>query len=170
MTKKPDSLDTRLQKALKDQDFDAWDLDLALAFSEWADDLMEKRLSREIKKIPRIRDKVKRGVEIRLAILTPYKNHVRSSLRFLSKPLHAHHLPKMVWHSADIIWDAAGDNSTDYNRYTKRLLLSGVLTSTTLYWLRDTSSKNQKTTKFLERRIEDVMKAGQFIARFKKAS
>ncbi len=170
MTKKQGSTDQRLQKALKDAEFDAWDLDLALAFAAWTDTMMKTALARDVKKIPRTRDKVKRGVEIWLQILGPYKNHLRSSLRFLANPLYAHHLPKMAWRTADMIWDTAGDVSTDYNRYTKRLLLSGVLTSTALYWLRDTSPRHHKTSKFLDRRIENVMTAGQFIAKFKKAS
>jgi ubiquinone biosynthesis protein COQ9 len=56
-----------------------------------------------------------------------------------------------------MIWRAIGDTSTDFNFYTKRGLLSGVLTSTMIYWFGDNSEGNDETWKFLDRRIADVM-------------
>lgn len=43
------------------------------------------------------------------------------------------HIPsamKTTWKTADIIWIFAGDKSTDFNYYSKRLLLSGIYTAT----------------------------------------
>ena len=57
----------------------------------------------------------------------------------------------------DAIWRAAGDTSTDYNFYTKRLILSGVYTSTAAVWFGDDTDGFEKTWAFLDRRIEDVM-------------
>ena len=54
-------------------------------------------------------------------------------------------------------WRAIGDNSTDFNFYTKRALLSGVYTSTMLYWFSDNSEDFEDTWKFLANRIADVM-------------
>jgi ubiquinone biosynthesis protein COQ9 len=56
-----------------------------------------------------------------------------------------------------MIWRAIGDTSTDFNFYTKRGLLSGVLTSTMLFWFGDSSEDSAETWKFLDRRIADVM-------------
>ena len=70
-------------------------------------------------------------------------------------------LPKMVWRTADAIWREAGDTATDHNHYTKRLLLSGVITSTTLYWLNDDSPGQEKTWEFLDARIDGAMKLGR---------
>ena len=53
---------------------------------------------------------------------------------------------------------ALGDTSDDVNWYTKRLSLSGVISSTVLYWLGDTSDGPPKTWAFLDRRIGDVMR------------
>ena len=60
--------------------------------------------------------------------------------------------------TVDKIWRAAGDRSTDFNFYTKRMLLGAVYTSTLLFWLDDSSYDNSATWKFLDRRINDVMK------------
>jgi ubiquinone biosynthesis protein COQ9 len=56
------------------------------------------------------------------------------------------------------MWRIAGDTSTDYNHYTKRLMLGGVYASTLLVWLDDASEGFIETRSFLDRRIDDVMK------------
>lgn len=162
--------DKRLQKALRDPSFNGWDAELVAAFSHWADEEMVKQLTKELRRIPRIRDKVKRAVEIRLDILSPYKQHVKTATKAMAHLPHNRHMPKLVWQSADRIWNAVGDTATDYNRYTKRLLLSGVLTATVLYWLRDSSKNDEKTLDFLDRRIDNVMTVGKFMSRFKKSA
>ena len=60
----------------------------------------------------------------------------------------------------DAIWHGIGDRSTDYNFYSKRLLLAGVLSSTLVFWLDDQSEGHEATWAFLERRIDEVMKIG----------
>jgi len=73
----------------------------------------------------------------------------------------------VVWRTADRIWDWAGDTATDYNRYTKRALLCGVIGSTTLAWLGDGSGDMTATRAFLSRRIENVMQIGKFVGKIK---
>ena len=98
----------------------------------------------------------------RLEILQPHKPAVSAALAFMALPPRNLHLPKMVWTTADRLWQAAaGDTATDFNHYTKRLLLAGVLTSTTLYWLNDKSHGQENTWAFLDRRIANVLKVGQ---------
>ncbi len=67
----------------------------------------------------------------------------------------------MVWQTADVIWNWAGDEAEDYNHYTKRILLSGVITATTVRWLNDKSENHHETHEFLDRRINNVLKLGQ---------
>ena len=143
-------------------------LGLVRYFSEWADEkTLTKLPARKLAKL-KIREKITLGVRTRLEILQPHRPAVSSALAFMALPPRNIHLPKMVWATADKLWRAAGDTATDYNHYTKRLLLSGVLTSTTLYWLNDKSDGNENTWKFLDRRIENVLQVGQKIAAFKK--
>jgi ubiquinone biosynthesis protein COQ9 len=61
-----------------------------------------------------------------------------------------------------------GDNSEDYNWYSKRTILSAVYASTVLYWLGDNSEGSEETWHFLDRRIEDVMKIESVKAQLKK--
>ena len=65
---------------------------------------------------------------------------------------------RIGWRSADLMWRIAGDTATDYNHYTKRLILSGVYGSTLLAWLDDQSEGWSETGAFLDRRLADVMR------------
>ena len=59
--------------------------------------------------------------------------------------------------ASDAIWTILGDTSEDYNWYSKRTILSGVYSSTVLYWLGDESEGSENTWAFLDRRIDGVM-------------
>jgi ubiquinone biosynthesis protein COQ9 len=146
-----------------DKAFPGGGRDLVGFFFLWADKEMLKKMTAQPLHKMRVRDKIAAGVRARIEILSPYK------LAFV-KALAASRsgAPRRVWTTADKIWWAAGDTATDYNHYTKRLLLSSVITATTLYWLADESRDNAATFAFLERRIDDVLKIGQKISRFKK--
>ena len=56
------------------------------------------------------------------------------------------------------MWRIAGDTATDYNHYSKRLILSGVYGSTLLAWLDDQSEGWSETGAFLDRRLAGVMR------------
>ena len=75
-----------------------------------------------------------------------------------------------VWRTADRIWQALGDTSTDENYYSKRAILSGVLASTYAKWLSDESPDNEETWAFLNARIENVMQFEKFKAQLKPIS
>ncbi len=150
------------------EEFPGGPIDLLRYFSVWTDTKMAARLNGKKFDSLRIRDKIGFGVEARLDILTPYKAAVGAGLAAMAMPPRSFQLPKMVWKTADIIWRAAGDTSTDYNHYTKRLLLSGVITSTVLFWLNDDSENAARTKEFLQRRIDNVLKIGGAIGKLKK--
>jgi len=74
---------------------------------------------------------------------------------------------KLIWGTADAIWNALGDTSRDVNWYTKRMTLSGVYSSVVLYWLGDDSLDQQATDAFIDRRIDNVMQFEKFKAQVK---
>jgi len=73
---------------------------------------------------------------------------------------------RLLWQSADAIWRALGDPSTDYNYYTKRAILSAVLGSTMMVWF---EGDDERTDRFLDRRIENVMQFERFKGKVRKA-
>jgi len=129
-------------------------------FSDWADREMLKRLEKRDLAALKVRERVAAGVRLRLEVLAPHKEAVRRGLSLLALPPNAGQGLRSLHRTVDAIWTLAGDRSTDYNYYTKRLLLAGVLSSTTLFWLNDRSEGHQATWAFLERRIDEVLKVG----------
>jgi ubiquinone biosynthesis protein COQ9 len=144
--------------------------DLARIFANWADhEMIEALNALDIENL-KIRERIYEGVKARLTVLTPHKEAFKASMKFMLKPQNAFDLHKIGWQTADRLWWAAGDTSTDYNHYTKRILLSGVFASTTLFWLRDTSENNEKTWEFLQNRIDNVLKIGGALNKLKKTA
>lgn len=136
-------------------------------FSRWADEQMMERLDGIDPESMRVRDRIRLAVQTRLSVLKDHKEAVRYSTGYFMNPLHKPDAAKMVWKTADVMWKWAGDTATDYNKYTKRGLLSGVLTSTMIAWMNDSSEDMAKTLKFLDARIENVMQFGKLASRIK---
>ncbi len=116
----------------------------------------------------KVRERITLAAQKRLHWLNGHKEAEREAVAYWMRPLRKYKGAKIVWRTADRIWEWAGDNAKDYNRYTKRGLLSGVLTTTTLYWLREEGRDLSETFAFLDRRIENVMQWGKMIGNFKK--
>lgn len=112
----------------------------------------------------RVRDKVAFAVQARFEALQPHREAVKRLMVWGIMPVHLVQMTRHLAHTADIIWQAAGDNSTDYNFYTKRLLLGAVIKTTTFYWLNDETSGSVATWGFLERRLAEVVRAGKAIS------
>jgi ubiquinone biosynthesis protein COQ9 len=106
----------------------------------------------------KMRDRIKFAVRSRIELHTGSKEAARRALALLALPLNSALGLKLLYRTADAMWYAAGDTSADFNFYTKRAILAGVYSSTLLYWLNDRSPGNEATWRFLDRRIDDVMK------------
>jgi len=134
--------------------------DLIELFSRRIDQLMLERLGGSDLDNLRVRDRVALGIETRLELLEPYREAVRHGMVFLALPQNAALASRLLWRTVDAVWYAAGDTATDYNFYSKRLLLLGVYSSTVLFWLSDRSPDHGDSRQFLARRIDNVLKLG----------
>jgi ubiquinone biosynthesis protein COQ9 len=144
--------------------------DLFDAFADRADQAMLDALSDLDLPSMRIRDKVRAAVQLRLEAQAPYKEAARAMTRALARPDRAPEAARILWRTADRIWRALGDTSTDENFYTKRAILSGVLASTYARWFTDNTPDHSETWAFLDARIENVMQFEKFKARLKPIS
>ena len=115
----------------------------------------------------KIREKIRAIVWKRLEIMEPAREAVRRALSILAMPQNVPTALKIGWRTADVMWRIAGDTSTDYNHYTKRVMLCGVYASTLLVWLDDQTDGWVETASFLDRRIDDVMKIEKLKADWK---
>jgi ubiquinone biosynthesis protein COQ9 len=91
-------------------------------------------------------------------------------LSILAMPQNAVKGLSIGWRSADLMWRIAGDDSTDFNHYTKRLTLSALYAATLLAWLDDQSEGRTETSAFLDRRIADVMRFEKWKAGWRGSS
>ena len=115
----------------------------------------------------KIRDKIRSLVWKRLEIMGPAREAVRRALAILAMPQNIPLALRISWRSADLMWRIAGDTSTDFNHYTKRMTLGAVYGSTLLVWLDDQSEGWMDTAAFLDRRIDDVMKFEKWKAQWR---
>lgn len=131
-------------------------IDLALAFHHAGDQAMAGRLTAADLATRRYSDRVAFAIRTRLELVED-KELVRRGTTLFALPQNAIEGAKAIWGTADAIWKALGDTSTDFNWYSKRATLSGVYGSTVLFWLGDDSPGHSATWAFLDRRIADVM-------------
>lgn len=106
----------------------------------------------------KVRERIRALIWYRLETMAPAREAARSAMSILAMPQNATLALKIGWRSADLMWRLAGDTATDYNHYTKRLILSGVYATTLLAWLDDQSEGWSETGAFLDRRLADVMR------------
>ena len=118
----------------------------------------------------KIREKIRALVWHRLEIMGPAREAVRRALAILAMPQNLPLGLRISWRSADLMWRLAGDTSTDFNHYTKRMTLGAVYGSTLLAWLDDQSEGWADTAAFLDRRIDDVMRFEKFKADWRGSS
>lgn len=142
-------------------------LDLMDAFAARADADMVAQLDDLDLDSMRIREKVRAAVLARLEAQAPYKDAARAMTRALARPTRSAEAARLIWRTADRIWRALGDTSTDGNFYSKRAILSAVLASTYARWFSDTSPDMEATRAFLESRIDNVMQFEKLKARLK---
>lgn len=146
-------IDPALARAL----FPRGGLDLAIAFHRQGDRRMAEALAAADLSALRFRDRIAKAVRLRIETI-PDRELVRRGATLFSLPQNGLTGSRLIWDTADAIWNALGDSTRDLSWYSKRATLSGVYAATVLYWLGDDSPGSEATWAFLDRRIEDVMK------------
>ena len=106
----------------------------------------------------KIRERIRTLLLFRLNAIAGQEEALRRALAIQAMPQNLARTARAAWRSADRMWRLAGDTATDYNHYTKRLLLAGIYSATLLAFVDDDSDGKEATRAFLDRRIDDVMK------------
>lgn len=142
--------------------------DLILFWAQKNDEAMLAAWEAEKESLIRIRDKATFLVRARIeAIGEEHREAAARAKTRLALPDMAPEGIRMVWQTADLMWRAMGDTSTDYNYWSKRTIMSGVFTSTFSVWLQ---GDDEKAWAFLDRRIQNVMQFEKFKFDMKKRS
>ncbi len=152
--------DLGLPETELERHFPAGPADVIRFFSDQADREMLAGLEALDLGTMKIRDRVASAVRLRLGAVAAHREAIQRGLGFFAQPDHAALGLACLYRTVDAIWHGIGDRSTDYNFYSKRLLLSAVYSSTLVYWLNDDSEDSALSWAFLERRIGEVLKVG----------
>jgi len=115
-----------------------------------------------------VRQRVAAVVRSRLEQSAGEREAIRAAMAYLALPHNALLSLKCLYRTVDAVWFAIGDTSTDFNFYSKRALLAGAYSATLLYWLDDQSESCEQSWAFLDRRLNDVVRAGQLSAKLKR--
>lgn len=115
----------------------------------------------------RVRERIATAIRLRLEPLGGHREALRRALGLLALPHNAPRAAELTWRTVDAIWWAAGDTATDFNFYSKRILLAGVYGTTLLRFLDDRSDGAVETWAFLDRRIAEVMRVPQALGRLR---
>jgi ubiquinone biosynthesis protein COQ9 len=160
-------IDSGVNPALARALFPRGGVDLAVAYHQAGDAAMRAALATRDLATLRFRERV--ALAIRLRLEAADKELVRRGSALFALPHHAIEGAGLIWATADAIWTALGDTSRDLNWYSKRASLAAVYGATVLFWLGDTSDRDEATWAFLDRRIENVMQFEKLKAGAQKA-
>ena len=107
-------------------------------------------------------------IRLRLEQQTPHREAIRRAMALHLLPGRAPNAAAGLWRTVDAIWRVAGDDSTNFNYYSKRALLAAVYCATLLRWLDDASEDCMETWDFMERRIAGTLRIQKMKARPQK--
>jgi ubiquinone biosynthesis protein COQ9 len=128
--------------------------DLAALLSRRHDDRAMAVLSELDVASLKIRERIARAVSARLEAGAADLDAAKRCAAFLALPTNADLGLKLAWESADLLWNWAGDTATDWNHYSKRTILSGILVPALTMRLFDSK---EAADAFVSRRIDNVM-------------
>jgi ubiquinone biosynthesis protein COQ9 len=128
---------------------------------------LDKDMSEQISRMAaksdmRVREIIKESIKVRLKGNKEMLSQLSKYYFNLNNFTFAY---KNFWRTVDQIWYVAGDQSTDFNHYTKRGLLFCVYKATFLHYV--SSENDESTWGFLDKRIENALKIGK-IKKFPK--
>jgi ubiquinone biosynthesis protein COQ9 len=102
----------------------------------------------------KIRERIARAVSTRLEVAMADAEAEKRLSGFLALPTNADLVLSLTWATADRLWRWAGDTATDWNHYSKRTILWGILIPAMTLRLFD---GKQASDAFVAARIENVM-------------
>lgn len=125
------------------------------------DEQLKKQFPPESLSGLRVPERIETLVMARYALMLPHREAVKSATSSNLLPWNVTGALKSLYNMTDTIWRLAGDQSTDYNFYTKRMTLAAVHVPTFLFWLNDNSANLEETRRFLKKKLSLVAEFGK---------
>mgnify|MGYP005720245161 CR=1 FL=1 len=120
---------------------------------------MKTLISKDFKKL-RVNEKIRFLILSRLKIIDKFFDR-KLIFKLVVKQKSLSKAGVMLFNVSDEIWHLSGDTSTDFNYYTKRIILMNVYSASFFYFLRDNSTEYSKTKDFIDKQISYVLKFGK---------
>lgn len=169
-TLKAAAQDAKVDPGMADLAFPGGPIDLVSFF--WAD--TDRRLEAAIAdwslgNAP-LSQRISEALRIYISLLAQNREAVRRAMAMQALPLNAPSALRCMYRSVDTMWRAVGDQSTDFNFYTKRATLAAVVAATVSYWLADETGDMEAVNEFIDRRIGDILRFEKVKARVRSAT
>ncbi|EAL70121.2 ubiquinone biosynthesis protein [Dictyostelium discoideum AX4] len=108
------------------------------------------------------KEKVKLALKLRLSMIKPFIGRWSEAMQLLANPKNIVNSSPSMLTLVDNIWYLVGDKSSDFDWYAKRGLLIALYTSAELFMLSDTSVDHSNTWRFVDDRVDDLIKTIKF--------
>lgn len=130
---------------------------------------LNKELEEYCKKIDLIRlpvhKRIKKVLLSKISLMNKNKLFYRSIFLNLLIPKKNFSLSNQLYNSVDQIWFIAGDSSTDFNFYTKRLILSGIYSRVILFFFNN--NNQEELENILDESLKRVSKIPEIKSKLK---
>ncbi len=127
---------------------------------------LQEALSVETKDMKGVTEKVSYGVKLFLKGTDAHQGQtaLQYATAHLLLPSKIKLLMKHIWQVCDVIWHFAGDNSTDHNYYTKRILLSKALIASLCFYFQDEEVDKKASERFIDAQLNMIVFVGKNIS------
>lgn len=116
----------------------------------------------------RVHERIRAIIILRLKIMLKEKKLVTRTYLHLLLPQNYNFALKLLYKVVDQIWYLAGDNSTDFNFYSKRIILASIYSSIIFHFINN--SNVDDTIILLNRQLKGVSKIPKIKNRLKEIS
>ena len=134
---------------------------------------IDEKMTKESKKINLIRLKIHERIKelciLRLNIMAKEKDLISKTFLHLLLPNNYKFSSKNLYRTVDQIWFLSGDNSTDFNFYSKRIILASIYTSIMIHFINnDNMDETLILLNKLLRKVSKIPKIKNNISDFTK--
>ena len=136
-------------------------------------DTVNNQMTEDSKKINlirlRVHERVKELVILRLKIMSREKELISKTYFHLLLPQNFKIASRCLYKAVDQIWFVAGDNSTDFNFYSKRAILASIYTLTMIHFINnDNMDETLSVLNKLLKRVSKIPKIKSNISDYTK--
>lgn len=137
-------------------------MDLLDAFWVSMDEKTAREIARRGLHNTHLSQRITEALKIYICTLRPHREAVRRALALQALPMNAPGALVCLYRTVDTLWRAAGDQSTDFNFYSKRAVLAAVVASVVTHWLGERGLGERgddadAMAAFIRRRIDNVL-------------